>query len=82
MLHSLISTLRCHTFPHLRLASIKWAPHDKTLRVWSMSKEGQQRCEGYGAQVLWGAAEGTGSVQSGEKEAQGRPYPTTLQNPN
>ena len=47
-----------------------------------MSKEGQQRCEGYGAQVLWGAAEGTGSVQSGEKEAQGRPYPTTLQNPN
>ena len=29
--------------------------------------------EGSGAQVLWGVAEGTGIVQSGEKEAQGRP---------
>ena len=31
------------------------------------SEEGQQSCEGSGA--LWGAAEGTGVVQSGEKEA-------------
>jgi len=27
-----------------------------------------------GAQVLWAAAEGTGIVQSGEEEVQGRPY--------
>jgi len=33
----------------------------------------QQRCEGSVAEVLWGAAEGTGIVQSGEEEAQGRP---------
>ena len=38
-----------------------------------MSREGQQRCEGSGPQVLWGVAEETGIVQSGE-EAQGRPY--------
>ena len=25
-------------------------------------------------EVLWGAAEGTGIVQSGKEEAQGRPY--------
>lgn len=26
------------------------------------------------AQVFWGAVEGTGTVQSGGEEAQGRPY--------
>ena len=41
---------------------------------WSMSKEGQQSCEGSGAQVLWGVAEGIGMVQPGEEEAQGRRY--------
>ena len=30
-----------------------------------MSREGQWSFEGSGAQVLWGAAEGTGIVQSG-----------------
>ena len=29
---------------------------------------------GFGTQVLWGVAEGTGIVQSGEEEAQGRPH--------
>ena len=29
---------------------------------------------GSGAQVLWGAGEGAGIVQSGEEETQGRPY--------
>ena len=37
-----------------------------------MFREGQQSCEGCGAQVLQG--EGTGIVQSGEEEALGRPY--------
>ena len=36
--------------------------------------------EGSGAQVLWGVAEGTGIVQSGEKEAQGRLH-CSLQQP-
>ena len=39
-----------------------------------MSRERQRSCEGSGAQALWGAADGTGIVQSGEEEAQGRPY--------
>ena len=39
-----------------------------------MSRGGQQNCEGSGIQVLWGVAEGTGVVQPGEEEAQGRPY--------
>ena len=30
--------------------------------------------EGSGEQVLWGATEGAGAVQSAEKEAEGRPY--------
>ena len=46
----------------------------KTWRPWSVFREGQQSCEGSGAQILWGAAEGTGIVQSGEEEAQRRPY--------
>ena len=46
----------------------------KTLRPWCMSREGQRSCEGSGAQVCWGAAEGTGIVWPGEEEAQGRPY--------
>ena len=39
----------------------------KTLRV---SREGQGSWEGSRAQILWGAAEGTGMVQSGEDEAE------------
>ena len=39
-----------------------------------MSGEGQQSCDGSGAEVLGGVAEGTGIVWSGEEEAQGRPY--------
>ena len=46
----------------------------KTLRPWSTSRKGQWSCEGSGAQVLWGAAEGAGIVQSGEEEAQRRPH--------
>ena len=30
--------------------------------------------EGSGAQILWGMAEGTAIVLSGEEDAQGRPY--------
>jgi len=40
----------------------------------SCPKKGFKAAEGSGAQVLKGAAEGTGVVQSGEEEAQGRPY--------
>ena len=39
-----------------------------------MSREGQGGCEGSGAQVLRRVAEGTGIVQSGEEETQGRAY--------
>jgi len=39
-----------------------------------MGREGQQSCEEYGAQNLREAVEGAGIVQSGEEEAQGRPY--------
>jgi len=46
----------------------------KTLRPWNMSKEGQQSCEGTGAEVLWGLDEGIGLVQSGEEKAQGKLY--------
>jgi len=34
----------------------------QTLMPWSMFREGQQSCEGTGAQVLWGADEGHGLV--------------------
>ena len=50
------------------------SPCYKALRPQSMSREGQWSCEGSGAEVWWGAAEGTGVAQSGEEEAQGRPY--------
>ena len=39
-----------------------------------MSKEGQRSCEGSGAQVLREVTEGTGIVQTGEQDPQGRPY--------
>jgi len=39
-----------------------------------MFREGQQTGEKSGAQVSWGAAEGTGIVSSGEEEAQERHY--------
>jgi len=39
-----------------------------------VSREGQQSCEGSGAQALWDAAEGAGIVQSGEEEVQRAPY--------
>ena len=45
----------------------------KTLRPWSVFREGQQSSEGSGAQTLWEVAEGTGIVQSGEEGAQGKP---------
>ena len=46
----------------------------KTLRLCSVSREGQQSCEGSGAQVWWGVAGGTKMIQSGEEEAQRRPH--------
>ena len=36
-----------------------------------MSRKGQESCKGSGAQVLWGAAEGTGDFPSGEEEHRG-----------
>jgi len=45
----------------------------KTLRPWNVSREGQQSCEGSGAQILWGMDEGAGIFKTGEEEAQGRP---------
>ena len=41
---------------------------------WSMSRDGQWSCAGSGVHILKGTAEGTGMTQSGEEEAQGRPY--------
>ena len=43
----------------------------KTVRPWSMSRKGQESCKGSGAQVLWGAAEGTGDFPSWEEEHRG-----------
>lgn len=36
-----------------------------------MSRGGQQSCDGSGAEVLWGAAEGTGMDQAGEQLLRG-----------
>jgi len=46
----------------------------KTVRPWNESREGQRSCEGSGAQVFWETAGGTGIVQSGGEEAEGRTY--------
>ena len=43
-------------------------------RHWGAGEEGNEAGEGSGEQVLWGAAEGAGAVQSAEEEAEGRPY--------
>ena len=48
---------------HSQGTPLSWHP-------WHRLKAGT----GSGAQTLWGTAEGTGIVQSGEEEAQGRPY--------
>lgn len=48
-----------------------WAPpYASGVRVWSRGEGG----EGAGGHVLRGAAEGTGFVWFGEKEAEGRPH--------
>ena len=47
----------------------------RALRPYSVSRREPQSCEEPGAQVLWGAAEGAGMGQTGEEEAQGKPYP-------
>jgi len=39
-----------------------------------VAREGQQSCEGSGAQILRGTAAGTGIVWSKEEEAQKWPY--------
>jgi len=37
-------------------------------------RKGNKACEGLGEYALQGETEGTGEVQSGENEAEGRPY--------
>ena len=51
---------------HLEYCAQFWAPQRETLRFWSVFKEGSGV-----AQVLWGVAEGTELVQSGEEEVRG-----------
>ena len=49
---------------HLENGVQFWALHTrKTLRPRCVSREGQQICEGSGAQVLWEAAEGLCSLE-------------------
>ena len=46
----------------------------RTWRTWSTSRKGQLICEGCGAQLWGGAAEGAGMGRCGAEDAQGRPY--------
>ena len=50
---------------HLECCVQFWAPHYKTSRPWSVSREGQRGGEESGAHVLLEAAEEVGIVQSG-----------------
>jgi len=61
--------------PHLKCCVQYWAPHcQKDTGALQCVWRGEQSCEGSGAQVLWGASEETGMVQSVEEEAQRRHY--------
>ena len=57
---------RCSTYIKLQPMRFGHLSTRETLRPWRVSKDVQQSSEGSGAHVLWGAAEGTGIVQSRE----------------
>ena len=58
--------------PHLECCIQFWVfTTRKTLRPWSVLREGQQTCEGSEAQILWGEAEGTEIVHSKKRRLRG-----------
>lgn len=65
----------CAGRPHLECCVLFWALHYKEyIEVLDCVRRRAVELGGSGAQELWGAAEGAGGVQAGEKEDLGRSY--------